>query len=93
MNTTPKKGKAKSAVSGRFVSKATAAADPERTYVSKLKPHERGEIVLQLYDLQLLIEVFNLGYLYDPDITATAYHRINKVLHAAYQDASRKAKK
>lgn len=89
---TPKKGKAKSAVSGRYVSKADAAADPERTYVSKAKPH-RGEIALSLSDLKTLIETFNLGNMYDPDISPPAFKRINKVLHAAYEDASRKAKK
>lgn len=92
---TPKKpkGKAKSAVSGRYVSKQTAAADPERTYVSKAKPHHRGEIALSLSDLRTLIEVFNLGYMYDGEITPTAYKRINNVLHDALEDASRKAKK
>ena len=89
---TKPKGKAKSAVSGRYVSKQAAAADPERTYVSKAKAH-RGEIALSLPDLHTLIEVFNLGFMYDPDITPAAYKRISAVLTAALNDASRKAKK
>lgn len=91
---TKPKGKAKSAVSGRYVSKATAAADPERTYVSKANP---THLILSRADLAWLSGLFHqAAFDLEGWESSKKTARISLALTAAiraHKDASRKAKK